>query len=248
RTGEIATWNKAKLKNEVRKLKEQNFDLSKFNFNFKSDYKPFAAERLRTDGNYNLDICSRANTSGKFEMPTLKGEKYVPESLIPFNYAKTVADFDCGIHFFIDDYQFERLWNKPNAYLELLKKFKCVLTCDFSLYLDMPLPMQQWNVYRARALGHYWQENGIKVIPTLTWSDKSSYNFAFADLPKGVYATSTVGVKKDENARKLWCAGMKQALKRVEITHLVLYGGNIGFNFGDLPITEIKANTMAVRK
>lgn len=28
---------------------------------------------------------------------------------------------DCGIHFFLDDYQFMRLWNNPERYVDLLK-------------------------------------------------------------------------------------------------------------------------------
>ena len=47
-----------------------------------------------------------------------------------------------GRHFFIDDYQFERIWSAPDKYTCVLKGFKCVLTPDFLLYLDMPPPMQ----------------------------------------------------------------------------------------------------------
>lgn len=56
-----------------------------------------------------------------------------------FNYAtgkKTVKH--CGIHFFIDDYQFQRVWNQPDRYIAPLKRFQCVLTPDFSTYMDMP--------------------------------------------------------------------------------------------------------------
>ncbi|MEG1624156.1 MAG: DUF4417 domain-containing protein, partial [Raoultibacter sp.] len=111
-----------------------------------------------------------------------------------FDYAKTTDKFDCGIHFFVDDYQFERLWAAPKKYIDLLKKFDCVLTPDFSLYMDMPLPMQQWNEYRRRALGNLWQRHGMKVIPTLSWSVKASYPFCFDGIPhNATVAVSTVG-------------------------------------------------------
>ncbi len=42
------------------------------------------------------------------------------------------------MHFFLDDYQFERLWNSPREYVELLKQL-CHRS-DFSLYMDVPYP------------------------------------------------------------------------------------------------------------
>ena len=75
--------------------------------------------------------------------------------------------FSAKCHFFIDDYHFERLWQRPGAYLDVLKPYICVLTPDFSLYMDMPDAMQQWNRYRSAALGWYWAQHGITVVPTL---------------------------------------------------------------------------------
>lgn len=54
-----------------------------------------------------------------------------------------------GIHFFTQDYQFQRVWMKPDTYMPLLKKAACVLSPDFSLYTDMPVAMQIYNHYRS---------------------------------------------------------------------------------------------------
>ena len=40
---------------------------------------------------------------------------------------------------FLDDNQFERIWNRPARYVNMLKRYECVLTVDFSLYTDMPM-------------------------------------------------------------------------------------------------------------
>lgn len=53
---------------------------------------------------------------------------------------------------FIDDYQFERIWNTPERYVNVLKQYDCVLTPDFSLYMDMPRAMKVWNIYRSRSI------------------------------------------------------------------------------------------------
>lgn len=57
--------------------------------------------------------------------------------LIGFNFAKTSKETKTkGLHFFLHDYQFERVWNFPTRYLEILKNYKYVLSPDFSPYAD----------------------------------------------------------------------------------------------------------------
>lgn len=244
RLGEGGKWNRSLLREEIRLISKAGLDMSRYNFDFKSKVKPYGAERLRTDDYYNLSMVNRIHCRGKLDMPELWPVDFAPTGLLPFNYAKTATDKEKTLHFFVDDYQFERLWNKPDQYLDLLKKFEAVLTPDFSLYMDMPLPMQQWNEYRRRALGNYWQRNGIEVIPTLSWSFPESYEFCFRDLPKkSTVAVSTVGVKGSDDAMSVWFDGMDAALKMLEPSRVLVYGGNIGFDFGDTEIIEYKANT-----
>lgn len=242
RTGEGGKWNRSLLREEVRSIK--GIDMSKLNFDFKSKIKPYGSERLKTDDYYNLSMVNSSHTQGKLDMPKLKVCNFKPTDLLPFNYAKSATDTDKTLHFFIDDYQFERLWNRPDEYLELIQQFEAVLTPDFSLYMDMPLPMQQWNEYRRRALGNYWQRNGVKVIPTLSWSDKRSYGFCFGGLPKkGTYAVSTVGIKRDENASCVYQEGLSEAIKVLSPKRLLVYGGKGGFDYGNVEIVEYQANT-----
>ncbi len=66
--------------------------------------------------------------TGKFDTPCLVPEVCNADSFIGFNYAKSCKDPQHkGVHFFIDDYQFTRLWTNPDAYLDMLRAFKCVL-------------------------------------------------------------------------------------------------------------------------
>ncbi len=244
RTSEGGKWNKSLLREEVRHLAKSGIDMSKYKFDFKSKQRAYGAERLRTDDYYNLQVVNSSHTSGKLDMPTIDPCDFVPTRLLQFNYAKTIPESDYTIHFFIDDYQFERLWNKPEKYLSLLQSFEAVLTPDFSLYMDMPLPMQQWNEYRRRALGNYWQRNGINVIPTLSWSDERSYSFCFTGLPKrSTLATSTVGVKSSKDALAVWKAGMTEAMRRLKPKRLLLYGGNVDFDFGSCEVIEYDVTT-----
>lgn len=63
---------------------------------------------------------------GFYQMPIIHNDGYIPDNLTGFNYAKSTGDYQTTLHFFIDDYQYERLWNRPEEYLELLTKFDCV--------------------------------------------------------------------------------------------------------------------------
>lgn len=242
KTGDIATYNKSMLREEVRNLKD--FDMSRFGLDFKSKVLPYGAERLKTDRAYNLDIVSRLDC-GRDGFPKLTKADAKPVELQGFNFAKSTPAADKrgkGCHFFIDDYQFERLWSSPAQYLGVLRGYDCVLTPDFSLYMDMPDPMQEWNRYRSAALGRYWAQNGITVVPTLSWAQPSSYRFCFKGIPKhSTVATSTVGVARDKGAQKVWHDGMREAMKRLEPSRVLLYGKNIGFDFGNCEVVEYKA-------
>lgn len=236
---ELATWNKTLLQHEIKTVGK--IDMSKYGFDFKSKYREYGAERLRTDRAYNLDLVN-IDDCGKDGFPVLEAVDYAPEGLIGFNYAKTSKETTKGVHCFIDDYQFERLWAKPGDYIELLARFDCVLAPDFSLYMDMPLPMQQWNVYRSRALGYIWQREGLTVIPTLSWSTPESFKFAFSGLEKGgTYAVSTVGVKRSEGAREVFAQGMELAIKRLKPRRILQYGADVGFDYGNTEVRRYQA-------
>lgn len=164
--------------------------------------------------------------TGTYGIPHLFTEQVTADSFIGFNYAKSCkVPFDKGLHFFIDDYQFTRLWSNPDAYLELLRQFKCVCTPDFSTYTDFPKAIQIYNHYRKHWLGAYWQQNGITVIPTVSWSDKSSFEWCLDGEPEGgTVAVSSVGTQLNKESRKLFLDGYKEMLTRLQPSLIYFYG------------------------
>lgn len=246
RTHEGGVWNKGLLKSEVRSLVKAGVDMSRFNFDFKSNIRPYGAEVLKSNNEWHLDLCCRWDCEGKYDFPPLEPVDVNPDDLISFNFCKSANDFSPGVHFCIDDYQFERVWRSPEKYAELLAKFDCVVCPDFSVYLDMPYPMKLWNIYRSRMLGYYWQKLGIKVVPNVTWSDESSFEYCFDGLPQGgTIFISTVGVTRDKDARKLCLKGMRNALQATKPKRVLLLGSDLGFDFDDIPVN--KYNTKAFK-
>lgn len=145
---------------------------------------------------------------------------------IPFNYARTAKDRKSkGVHFYVDDYQFQRVWNDPNRYMRLLSEFGAVTTPDFSQYTDMPVSMRLYNHYRKHWLGAYWQMHGLTVIPTICWSDLESYEWCFDGEPtNSVISISSVGTQKSRESKELFSQGCREAIKRLNPSEILWYG------------------------
>ena len=135
------------------------------------------------------------------------------------------TDFSSWVCFYEDDAGFERIWNNPNKYLPILKKFDGVISPDFSLYRDMPLVMQEWNTYRGRAIGHWLQENGIAVIPNIRWGDSRSYDFCCLGVePHSTIAIGSHGCIKLIPERKQFEQGRSFVVDKLEPKAIVVYG------------------------
>lgn len=253
RIGEIATWDQEKLEIE---LEEIEIDMSEFGLDIDfSDEKIDAVEddgwygdeRLRTDKAYHLDVMNHNNLTDDFwQMPIIRNNHFIPDDFIGFNYAKTNKSKEVGVHFYIDDYQFERVWTYPDKYLEVLEQYQCIISPDFSIYSDMPMPMKIWNTYRNRWIGAYYQAQGLNVIPNLNWDTEDTYEFCFRGIPKGsIVARSTISMKSGNHVitgqplKDIWINGMKEAIRQIEPEAILLYGGRIDFDFGDIPVIEI---------
>ena len=185
----------------------------------------YGDERERTNEAYNLHAYDPDNADGFYNIPHLKRTNHVPERLINFNEILTSSDSKAGVHFFIDDYRFERIWNQPDRYIEILKRFDCAFTPDFSLYRDMPLAMKIWNIYRSRLIGQMCQNAGIIVIPTVSWAEPATFDFCFDGIePGGTVAVSSVGVMRDPEALEIFKSGMAKMIEVCNPRKIVFYG------------------------
>lgn len=165
---------------------------------------------------------------GRYDIPEIQPVHELPAvtAWIGFNYARGCEEpEEHGIHFFVDDYQFIRLWVHPDQYLPMLQKFPVVCTPDFSTYTDFPLALQIYNHYRKHWLGAYWQEHGITVIPTISWSDKDSYSWCFDGEPVGgIVAVSAMGTQMSACGRALFLDGYYTMMERLKPEAVVFYG------------------------
>lgn len=176
--------------------------------------------------NYENLTKARFIGAGPYDIPILTADSISVDSFIGFNYAKTCKNpTEKALHFFVDDYQFLRLWTNPDAYIPILQKFKAVCTPDFSLYTDFPPAIQIYNHYRKHWLGAYMQMHGIKVIPTIAWSDEQSLEWCFDGEPVGgSVIISSVGTQANNESKRLFKLGYDEMLKRLSPKKIYLYG------------------------
>lgn len=152
----------------------------------------------------------------------------IPHALIP--YRTRIQSHNplpkTAVHFFLDDFRFEPVWNRPFGALPALQTYGTALTPDFSLYREWPLVLQLWNTYRNRWCGAFWQAQGLTVIPTVSWGDKDSFAFCFLGIPRrSLVAISTVGVKLEQPmAYSLFMAGFEEMLAQLQPTAVLCYG------------------------
>lgn len=145
---------------------------------------------------------------------------------IGFNYARTCKKPEGkGIHFFLDDYQFNRLWVNIDRYIPMLQKFRYVMSPDFSTYTDFPKAIQIYNHYRKHWCAAYMQEAGIKVIPTISWSTPDSFEWCFDGEPVGgTVAVSSVGTQNSIGKKRLFLDGHNAMVERLHPETIIFYG------------------------
>ena len=186
----------------------------------------------------NLDLCLSMNKSGAFEIPQL--DPYtgpIPNSLIPFPAAMAAKEYTCGVHFYIDDYQFERIWNSPEKYVNKLSKYQCVIGPDFSQYSNMSYPMRMWNCYRNRVMSSFLQKHGVNVIPNVTWSLPDSYDYSFDGIPhNSVIAINCSSIVHCNLSKYLWYKGYEEAIKRLQPAYIIRYGNKMPDEREDISI------------
>lgn len=179
----------------------------------KSDFENLPRRIFDGTGNYGIPWIQLTQYEGGCEW-------------ISFNYAKTCKDAEKkGCHFFIDDYQFDRLWKNIDCYVPMLKKFRYVMSPDFSTYTDFPKAIQIYNHYRKHWCGAYLQEAGVSIIPTISWSTPDSFEWCFDGEPAhGTVAVSSVGCMNSAKKKRLFITGYNEMIKHLQPETVIFYG------------------------
>ena len=125
----------------------------------------------------------------------------------------------------MDDYQFERLWQRLGKYADMLTQFGAVMAPDYSLFTDWPRAIQIYNHYRKHFIGAYLQQLGMTVYPTICWSDKNSYSWCFDGEPENAtVCVSSVGTQWNKEVRTLFLDGYYAMEDKLHPRTVVFHG------------------------
>ena len=158
-------------------------------------------------------------------IPTLRyaSPHVAPDWIVPYRTRLPNRSTVRGaVHFFLYDALFESVWNAPNKSAQYLTRFTVLFSPDFSLYPEMPLSVQLYNVYRSRWCGAHWTANGYTVIPTVSWSSPESYAFCFEGIaPYSMVALTTLGTRRHKHD---FLHGFDALVERVRPSRVLCYG------------------------
>lgn len=206
--------------------------------NCDSSFKKIKKKSMTTKKLYKMDIFGDLETVSSYGMPVISSYSGpVPTRLVPFNVALANHDYDCTVHFYINDPLFFKILRYPTKYLDVLKKFKSVISPDFSQYIEFPYAIRLCNAYWNRALAAWWQKNGINVIFNVTWSLPDSYAYSFVGVPQhSMIAINCMGIMKHDMSQYLWMKGYEEAIKQLKPSCIIRYGSVMPNEHSDISV------------
>ncbi len=167
----------------------------------------------------------------EYGFPEIEGikEQYSDVDWFSFNQReKAKIYYQSGLHFFIDDYCFDSVWNNPDKYIECMKKYKYVIQPDFSMYYNFPVALQIFNKYRNHWLARYYSFYGVSVIPNINVSTPDCWEWSFIGYPKNsVVAFSDIGSVQKKSDRTILINEYDEMIKRLEPLQVIYFTRNI---------------------
>jgi hypothetical protein len=83
--------------------------------------------------------------------------------------------------------------------------------------------VNQWNTYRSRWLGRWWQSQGLRVIPTVNWADAASHAYCFDGIPPGQIVSIGVPDTRRAHVVDRYRAGVEAMCERLQPRLVIVY-------------------------
>lgn len=171
-----------------------------------------------------------------------------PSRLVSFNEAYAYKDYNCTVHFYIDDSLFLRVLRNPEKYLDFLMKCNSVIGSDLSQYSDMSAEERYYSAYINCAFSAFLQRNGVKLIPNVTWSLPDSYSYSWSSMPRySVVAINCNGIMKHDVSKYLWYRGYREAISVLHPSLIIRFGTRMPCEQSDISLYFINERLKRLR-
>jgi len=142
--------------------------------------------------------------------------------LVRYDPSRVVPCSLWGVHFFIDDFRFQSIFRNPDKFLPRLRNFRLVVSPDFSVFVDASHAENIYAVYRNRFVTRYFQQNGLLVVPSVTWGDIESLEYVLQGLPERSVIAVRCGARDAQDMN--FVEGYKLVIGCLQPTHVLVYG------------------------
>lgn len=182
----------------------------------------------------------------RFGFPIISHQKFPPNinwnevEILNYKNATSHKIKNCNktiITKFAYDKELDRDYNSILKNIPSLSKFLAVCTPDFSIYPNMNENIIRYNTFRNRYVGCLYEDCGIIPIPTISWSNRETYDICFGGVEEGmpVVIVSTLGCQKSQD---VFLSGYDEMMKRIKPKLVLVFGKPIRGMYGKLKIFE----------
>ena len=177
-----------------------------------------------------LEYLQGAELAGSEGYPILKPTHSIPENVISFNEWRSCKHEErYWVDHFIDDSNFNCVYNNLFRYAAKCQKAKGVIGTDFSAYRNMPAWQRKGSVGKNRTIDYILQTfYGVDVIPVVSFAYLYDLDWSLAGIPfDSSIAISTNGSVNNFVSRNTFIEGVMEVNNRIKPRHIIIAGGPV---------------------
>ena len=173
-------------------------------------------------------ILTTVSTTSQWNIPVVQPNHYTetPTRFMSFAEIKSIEDLsDVCCHFYVDDWRFVRVFDYPDDMIPILRNCMYVICPDFSQLIGWPRFACFSNSCWNKAIGAYWQMNGVNIVPNITWNYPDSYKYSVTGWPKGgMIAINSKGCLDTDESVYYWEQGYNFVLNEINPNKILRCG------------------------
>lgn len=165
---------------------------------------------------------------------TEKGYPIIEKWMVATEIPKNIVQWDCrskckdikssAISFYCNDQFFQPVINNPKKYENSLGEYQSIIGMDASPFDNMPLVVQESQIFVNLAVTYYYGRRGYKIIPNVRLGCELTYD-SLEVYPKGtMIAIGTNGFIKDKKNRFIFINQIKLIVDTLCPTVILVYG------------------------